>query len=40
MPLHAYLDSPALRALASAGHPPFVPPAVDPADKLCFGVQL
>ncbi|MCJ2049486.1 hypothetical protein [Methylobacterium sp. J-070] len=34
MPPHAYLDGPALRALASAGHPPFVPPpAADPADK-------
>ncbi|CAA2161216.1 hypothetical protein MBRA_06376 [Methylobacterium brachiatum] len=33
MPPHAYLDGPALRALASAGHPPFVPPSVGPADK-------
>ncbi len=34
MPPHAHLDGPALRALASVGHLPFVPPQVaDPADK-------
>src|SRR4051812_26632449 len=34
MPLPAYLDGPALRALASVGRPPFVPPPEpEPADK-------
>lgn len=34
MPPHAHLDGPALRALASVDHLPFVPPqAADPADK-------
>lgn len=34
MPPHAHLEGPALRALASAGHLPFVPPqAAEPADK-------